>query len=89
VPARVVLHWRTWPDEAEEVVFNAASGQIHLLDALSAAALRAIAARAASIAEIARELARVAELDEAAVADRLAEICGRLDQIGLIEPAPP
>lgn len=32
VPERVTLIWRAWPDKAEEVVFNAASDQIHLLE---------------------------------------------------------
>lgn len=82
--------WKSWDDGdgGEEVVFNAASRQIHLLDALSAAALRALAAGGVTVAELADRFAETYGLDRAALQARLAAICDAFDRIGLAEPAP-
>ena len=87
VPPHVTLIWTSW-DEADEAVFNAASRQIHLLDALSAAALREIAAGAVTLPELARRLAEGYALDRGALEPRLVAICGEFDRIGLAEAAP-
>ncbi|MGB8276296.1 MAG: HPr-rel-A system PqqD family peptide chaperone [Alphaproteobacteria bacterium] len=86
VPADVILIWKSW-DEGHEVVFNAASGQIHLLDPLSATALREVAAAAATVSEITDRLAQRYELDRATVAERVATACAEFDRLGLAERA--
>ena len=55
--------WQTWDDEV--IVFNTASGQTHLLDALSAATLREIESRPGGINQLADRLAERFELDGA------------------------
>jgi PqqD family protein of HPr-rel-A system len=88
VPAHVTLVWKSW-DEGQEVVFNATSRQIHLLDALSAAALRDIAAAASTVSEVAERVADRYELDRTAVAERIAAACVEFDRLGLLERVRP
>lgn len=82
-----VLHWREWGDEA--VVFNSASGDTHLLDPLSARALRAlIATGPATAAALAAALASEAgaECDQV-FTDSVHRVLQALGDLGLIEAA--
>ena len=88
LPKSVSLRWQSW-DEDEVIVFNRASGQTHLLDALSAAVLRQIEAAPTTIADLRRHFATGFALDESLLHDRLSAICARFDQLGLAEPEGP
>lgn len=88
LPKGVSLLWQSW-DEDEVIVFNRASGQTHLLDAFSAAALRQIEAAPTTMPDLRRYFATGLALDESVLSDRLRAICQRFDQLGLAEPAAP
>ncbi len=83
LPVGAELRWQTWDDEV--IVFNTASGQTHLLDALSAATLREIESRPGGINQLADRLAERFELDGADLSQRLTEVCARFDELGLVE----
>ncbi len=87
LPAGAELLWQTWDDEV--IVFNAASGQTHLLDALSAAALREIEKLPGGNGELALRLAERFELDTDVLLRRLREVCAHFDALGLVEPRRP
>jgi len=87
LPASAELLWQTWDDEV--IVFNTASGQTHLLDALSAASLREIENRPGDIGQLALRLAERFELDTEALVQRLSEVCAHFDALGLVEPHRP
>ncbi len=85
VPADVELIWQSWDDEV--IVYNTASGQTHLLDALSGAVLKEIENRPGTIPQLAKRLSGKLGLDSRALLDRLAEICNHFDNLGLAEPS--
>jgi PqqD family protein of HPr-rel-A system len=87
LPAGVSLLWQTW-DENEIIIFNRASGQTHLLDAFSAAALRRIEAAPTTIPDLQRTFASELALKESVLGDRLSDVCQHFDQLGLAEPFP-
>lgn len=87
LPAGAELLWQTWDDEV--IVFNTASGQTHLLDAFSAAALREIEDRPGSIDQLAFRMAERFELGTEVLLQRLTEVCARFDELGLVEPQRP
>ena len=87
LPVGAELLWQKWDDEV--IVFNTASGQTHLLDALSAATLREIESRPGGINQLADRLAERFELDGADLSQRLTEVCARFDELGLVEPQRP
>lgn len=84
-PQETALLWRHWDGEAEVIVFNSQSGETHLLDALSAAALSAIESAPATVDGLADRLAGQFALDPQALERRLRQICADFDQLGLIE----
>lgn len=84
LPAGARLLWQTWDDEV--IVFNTASGQTHLLDVLSAAALEEIERRPGTIDQLSGRLADRFKLDTGALSRRLAIVCARFDELGLAEP---
>lgn len=86
VPAGTCLLRKSWGDEV--VVFNTASGQTHVLDALSAAILEAIEASPASVDMLAHRFGRQLGLEPAACARRLEIVCEHFDELGLIAPEP-
>ncbi len=85
LPTGAQLLWRAWDDEV--IVFNSASGQTHLLDALSGATLKELEDSPRTIAQLASQLADKFELDPQALSDRLGVICDQFDELGLAEPA--
>ena len=87
LPVGAELLWQTWDDEV--IVFNTASGQTHLLDALSAAALREIEDQPGSVDRLADRVAERFELDTDVLLQRLTEVCARFDELGLVEPQRP
>jgi len=82
------LAWRAW-DHDEVLVYNLGSGETHLLDAFSAAALREIADHPRTIDDLRRALVERFALDEIAVAERLAPLCDTFQRLGLAEPEAP
>ncbi len=80
----VALLWKSWDEEV--IVFNLASGQTHLLDALSAEVLRELERRPRTLSELATLLAEHYGLEPAELGDRLDGICHRFDDLGLAEP---
>ncbi len=84
LPTGAELLWQTWDDEV--IVFNTASGQTHLLDALSAAVLEEIENRPGDVDRLALRLAERFELDTEALPRRLGEVCKHFDELGLVEP---
>lgn len=80
------MSWRCW--DGEYVVFNPASGNTHMLDIASGEILVRLMARPTDIARLSARLGAFLEVDndtdlEAAVS----RILGRLEDLGLIEPA--
>lgn len=80
--------WREWhPDEA--VVFDRGTGGTHLLDAFSAATLRAIADHPSTAQDLAQHLSDRSGAALSEVDRRLASVLPALEQLGLIEPVAP
>lgn len=79
-PAR--LHLRHWADEAEWLVFNEASGDLHLLNAEAAAVLNRLAGGPASIDDL---CGASDDLDPTAVR----RLMDQLDGLGLVSPVLP
>jgi PqqD family protein of HPr-rel-A system len=73
------LSRRAWPDEDELVVFNARSGDLHLLNPSANDVLEYLAATPASLGELAL---RFPDLDAAA----LESLVESFDALGLIHP---
>ena len=69
------------------IVHNIASGQTHLLDALSGAVLKEIENRPGTIPQLAKRLSDKLGLDFQVLLDRLADICNHFDNLGLGEPS--
>ena len=84
MPAGVELLWRSWDDEM--IVYNTASGQSHLLDALSGAILKEIERGPSTIEQLADRLAKEFSVEPHALLERLDEICTHFDELGLAEP---
>lgn len=82
-PAEVTFLWQYWEDEA--VVYNCASGETHLLDALAAAVLKEVETRPQSSADLAAHLAGQFGLDLDSLSRRLLTIGESFDELGLIE----
>jgi PqqD family protein of HPr-rel-A system len=82
------LHWRRWDDEF--VVFDLGSGETHLFDALTAAALMCFDSGPLDLdgltAQIAAELAL--PRDEG-LSPALSELIEGLSRLGLVEPNTP
>ena len=88
LPPLVSLHMRHWNEEW--AVFDAGSGQTHLVDTLTAMALIVLESGASSRQDIVDHVCRTFELtDPSDVAPRLDEIIAGLCQSGLAEPVPP
>lgn len=79
----VELLWRAWDDDV--VVFNLASNQTHLLDAFSAAVLKALAAAPLTPETLTERFVAELGADQAQVSERLEVACGRFAELGLIE----
>ena len=84
LPEDVRLLWKSWDEEV--IVFNQASGQTHLLDALSAEVLRELEQRPWTMADLVALFADRYELNPEELGDRLTGICRRFDELGLAEP---
>jgi len=88
LPDGVRLSWRAFDDGV--VVFNAFSGQTHLLDSFSAAVLEEIERAPASRETLAERLAGRFDLDDAmALAERLDAALAEFDRQGLADPSAP
>jgi len=83
LPEDVSLLWRSWDEEV--IVFNRASGQTHLLDALSAEVLKQLERHPASLDELRSHFAGRYGVESEKLGERLAEICRTFDQVGLAE----
>lgn len=84
----VRLHWLSWDED--HIVFNAASGQTHVLNELGAAILHLLEENALNSVEIGRRIvtqyeALVLDTELSAAIEALLE---NLDILGLIEPYP-
>ncbi|MFO1432339.1 MAG: HPr-rel-A system PqqD family peptide chaperone [Candidatus Competibacteraceae bacterium] len=82
------LHWLSWDED--HIVFNAASGQTHVLNELGAAILHLLEENTLNSVEIGRRIVNqyeelVLDTELAAAIDALLE---NLDMLGLIEPYP-
>jgi PqqD family protein of HPr-rel-A system len=84
----VSLHFRHWNDEW--AIFDAGSGQTHLVDTLTAMALIVLESGTSSLKDIEEHVARTFDLpDPSDVSARLDEIITNLCQLGLTEAVPP
>jgi PqqD family protein of HPr-rel-A system len=82
------LTWRRWGDEW--VVFDAAAGDTHQLDAIAAVTLMCFAEEPRSLRALASEVAAELALAEGEpLAQKLADIVRNFSQLGLIEPSAP
>ena len=82
------MSWRQW--EGDYVVFNAASGNTHLLDIASGEVLMALLGGPASASQIAERLAKFLEVANDDGLQAAADgIVSNLDDLGLIERAEP
>jgi PqqD family protein of HPr-rel-A system len=81
------LSWQSFDDEF--IVFNATSGDTHLLNRISAEALRCLAEYPATGAELSQRVAeRLGLPDSEDTRRQIAELLGRFDELGLVEPGP-
>ncbi len=88
VPEDWRLEWRQWG--SFHVVFNPASGDTHLLNALPAFVLKSLETKAATLQEL--EAALASNLQDGTPADRLSSeieaLVLELEELGLVAPAP-
>jgi PqqD family protein of HPr-rel-A system len=87
VPLGARLLRKSWGDEV--VVFNTASGQTHVVDALSAAVLDALEAAPSSAGALADRFSARFGLELRACAERIEAVCRRFDELGLVAPDRP
>jgi PqqD family protein of HPr-rel-A system len=88
LPALVSLHMRHWNEEW--AVFDAGSGETHLVDTLTAMALIVLESGTSSREDIIDHVCRTFELtDPSDVSSRVDEVITSLCQSGLAEPVPP
>ena len=81
----VQLQWKSWQDG--DVVFNARSGNTHLLTPLAAQVLHKLARQPATSFELARGLAADAALESGEdLVKSVEQLLANLDELGLIEP---
>lgn len=79
------LHWRHW--DQDYVLFNAASGQTHVVNELGADVLRLLEVKPASADELFEALAvRHGLAPDPELAAGVQRLLADLDQLGLIEP---
>lgn len=83
LPTTVQFDRRTWDEET--VVFNLASGQTHLLDALSVTVLAAFEDRPWTVAALAQSLASDFAVVPPEMLKRLNTIVGEFERLGLLE----
>lgn len=82
------LIWKAWDDEY--VVFNAGSGNAHLLDALTGEALKVLERTGTDAAQLTRMLAADLGVEPSEELDRrIDKIIGQLYLAGLIERVAP
>jgi PqqD family protein of HPr-rel-A system len=78
------FQWRSWSDE--HVVYNEASGDTHLLDTITASALRNLQEQPASFIELKERLASSLSLDNTEeLSAYLNEVLSNLRRLDLIE----
>lgn len=78
------LEWKHWDDES--VVFNALTGDTHLLDLTAAAGLACLEAQARSLEQLVAALAQKLEVEaDAQLHEYTRRLVGHLQQLGLIE----
>lgn len=79
------LHWRHWDEDY--ILFNAASGQTHVVNELGADVLRLLEKKSASAGELLEGLAASYGLaPDSELAAGVRRLLVDLDQLGLIEP---
>ena len=79
------LHWQKW--EGEYIVYNATSGNTHLLNATAAQALKMLERKPASVADISNQLTSSAGLNaDEEVLQQVEALVANLDELGLVEP---
>ncbi len=84
VPRETRLLWRTWGEES--VVFNARSGDTHLLDLLGREALAALEQQSLTCGELAHWLAgRLDVPQDAELEQYVRQLVGQLEELGLLE----
>ena len=77
---------RDW--DGDYVVYNALSGDTHVLDIVTGEVLRTIMARGACGSDLCRHVADFLEVpNDAAIEEQVTGILSALDRLGLIEPA--
>lgn len=86
LPPTVRFDRRQWGDEV--VVFNYASGQTHLLDALSASVLATFEEAPRRLCDLAVRFAEDLEIDVAQMRTRLDAIVEEFARLGLLDPDP-
>ena len=80
------LHWRRWADEV--VVYDAASGDTHLLEPAGAEVLHRLERAPATIAELTAGLVEGGPTEaEPTARQYVTDFVARLHRLGLVEPA--
>lgn len=90
VPLEVRLEWRTW--NGHSVVFNAASGDTHLLDSTAAEVLKGLETRPMCIDELCAQVLELGETWTSAGGDpssHIESLVTKFDELGLIAPSRP
>ena len=81
------LVWRSW-DADEFLVFDAVSGDTHLINRVTAEVLGALERSPLGQDEIGREVSRAIGADPAGLEPTLGELLRYLDRVGLVESTP-
>jgi PqqD family protein of HPr-rel-A system len=92
----ILASWRTTVEDplplrewdGDYVVYNALSGDTHVLDIVTGEVLRTIMARRACGSDLCRHIAHFLDVpNDAAIEQQVGGILTALDRLGLIEPA--
>jgi len=85
VPPDTQLDWRSWDDET--IVYHRASGDCHLLNAVSAEALRSLQQSPGSVDDVTERVGEALGLPiDEALAQQMQQLLVQFDELGLIEP---
>jgi PqqD family protein of HPr-rel-A system len=80
------LRWRSWEDD-EFVVYHVESGDTHLLNSVSAEALRSLEQAPADADELTGRVSQRLEIEPTdTLKSQLRQLLAEFDQLGLIEP---
>jgi PqqD family protein of HPr-rel-A system len=80
------LVWKSW-DEELYVVYDAASGDTHVLDRMAGESVRQLQAAVMTSDQLAFRVGQALGVEVKSLSRPIADLIARLDRLGLIDPA--